>query len=177
MKIVNVEVLPLRPQEQVGATIIVEKRRGDTWTRSKAFDVTSGTPEANRRILLDDDERVVIEGAAKTIMQYDPVQNAAKIVAADPEVREKEAQLEAAQDDVNRLKEQKARDVKDGQASAAQAGQLRTNIGNPVPPPIPPKPYTPPPQTAPSTLPPQSKPAGALNADTGQGARDSKDVK
>lgn len=76
MKVVLVEILSTNDNEKVDATIIVEQKRGEGVRRINAWDVTSGFPEAKRRILLEDDERVVIEGRGGPVKVYDPKQMA-----------------------------------------------------------------------------------------------------
>ena len=95
MKVVLVEVLAINDNESVGATIILEKKKGDTYNRMEAFDVTSGTPEAKRRLLLADDERVVIEGRAHETHRYDPEQKASVAIGSS-DVNLKPTQKERA---------------------------------------------------------------------------------
>lgn len=77
MKVVYIEVLPVAEGDVVQAVVLVEKRKGESWNRMKSWDVVSGMPEAKRRIILEDDERVVIEGSATHTLVFDKEQNAA----------------------------------------------------------------------------------------------------
>lgn len=96
MKVVLVEVLAINDNESVSATIILEKKKGDTYNRIEAFDVTSGTLEAKRRLLLADDERVVVEGRAQETHRYDPEQKAS-VAIGNSDVDLKPTQKERAE--------------------------------------------------------------------------------
>lgn len=187
MKIVKVEVLPIRDGETVSATIIQEQKKGEAWNRVKAWDVESGTPDASRRVMLDDNERLVIEGRSSTVTVFDQAQNAAVPMPRDPAAAERKAREELAQREQNIADEQRRNRESEELALKKTAEAPKTNIGNPAPttqPTVPPRPTS---QSTPApTKPAQpgaapaavNKPQGpGLGGDTGQGARDSKEVK
>lgn len=85
MLVVNVEVLKIRDSDTGSATIHVEKRRGEAWLREKVYDFTPSTPDARRRLVLEDDQRVVVMGVAGTEVVFDKEQSAAVPVATSSE--------------------------------------------------------------------------------------------
>lgn len=132
MKVVEVKVVSIRDGEVVSATIIQEQKRNDYWTRVKAWDVMSGTPEASRRVLLEDDERLVIEGRASTHVVYDQEQKAAVVMPTDPAAAERKAQEDAKIAEANVKREEEARRGNETTAAQAAASAPRTNIGNSI---------------------------------------------
>lgn len=86
MKVVNIEICGVNDGDRVSATVIQERKRGDNWNRLKSWDVTSGMPEAKRKILLEDDERLVIEGREVEKIVFDKNQNAAVRVEKEDSV-------------------------------------------------------------------------------------------
>lgn len=130
MKIIKVEVLAVRQTEQVSANLHVEKQKGTMWNRTRVISVVSGQPDALREFLLEDDERLIIEGASRKIVEYDRNQSATKIVDADPEVREAQNRADSATHEANALRERKEREVKPPLAEAERQAQPRTNLGN-----------------------------------------------
>lgn len=96
MKVVEVTLRSSRDDEDVDGTIMLETKRGDTWNREQAFDVTSGTDAAHRTFLLEDDQRVVVEGRPREAIVLDRDQRAAVRVPADREERERAKREQAA---------------------------------------------------------------------------------
>src|SRR4249919_2967243 len=80
MKVVNVEILPAKDGEVVTAVITEETQKGGSWKEGSKTTVKSGTPEAKRTILLDEDDRIIIEGRVEAEVVYDPTQMSAKMV-------------------------------------------------------------------------------------------------
>jgi hypothetical protein len=80
MKIVNIEVLPAKDGEVVTAIITEETQKSGSWKEGSKSTVQSGTPEAKRTVLLDDDDRVIIEGRVEAMVTLDKEQSAAKRV-------------------------------------------------------------------------------------------------
>lgn len=58
--------------------VMIEEKRGETWSRKESFDVTTGTKEAVRKILLTENERVVVTELAEPQVGFDREQMAAK---------------------------------------------------------------------------------------------------
>jgi len=73
MKLVKIEILPARDSDVVRCLIRQQRRKGGTWEEIERHIVSSGTPEASRVMLLEDDERVIVEGGAmrKTIIDHE----------------------------------------------------------------------------------------------------------
>jgi hypothetical protein len=78
MKIVRIEVQAVQDGTNDGAQIRIEKQRGELWVPLRSWDVVSGTVQAQRTLLLEDGERVVVEGGAVMVEEYDREQNAVK---------------------------------------------------------------------------------------------------
>lgn len=78
MKLVKVEILPAHDGEVVTATITEETKRGGSWEEGSKNTVLSGTPQASRSMMLDDDDRVIIEGKVEAEVVLDNDQRAAK---------------------------------------------------------------------------------------------------
>jgi hypothetical protein len=76
MKVVKVEILPMNAGEVVTGTIKVEGGKSEGYENS----VESGTPQASQTLILNDDQRVVIEGKVEDEVQFDLDQRAAKKV-------------------------------------------------------------------------------------------------
>lgn len=173
MKNVTISVAPVRQGEEANVAIIHEKKRerGD-WVREKVWDLSASSTDQRRNVLLADDERIIIEGRTDRVTVYDPEQNAAKVVDADPEVRAKQDAAEKAIKDANDARQRKAAELP------------KTNLGSPPPMHQPPQPQQNP-QTPATTQAPtggqaaqKPTPNSASNAgaahDTGQGQRGTK---
>jgi len=76
MKTVSVVVAPGRDGEQVTVCMRIEKKRGITWRHKNETQFCSGHGGAERKIRLEDDERLIIEGVADTEAYFDKEQNA-----------------------------------------------------------------------------------------------------
>jgi hypothetical protein len=96
MKVVKVEILPARDGEVVTAVVLTQTRKGTTgpWEDGDKHAVKSGTAEASRSVLLEDNERLVIEGRALTQTVVDPVQSSAHEVLLPQEVPPEEERPE-----------------------------------------------------------------------------------
>jgi len=81
MKLVKLEVLPAQDGQTVKAVVKEQKRVGDKWQNTKQEPLVPGV---SRVIMLEDDERVVVEGAAARKLIIDPLQSAVMEVN-DPE--------------------------------------------------------------------------------------------
>lgn len=134
MKVFTVKVDAISAGEEVRADFIVEQKKGETWNRMKVVTVTSGTPESERKFVLQDNERLLLEGQTNKVVIYDREQNMSKIVDADPEVRKAQEAAEVAQKQANVAREAKQNEVVAGLATQAQQEAPKTNLGNPVPP-------------------------------------------
>jgi hypothetical protein len=90
MKVVNIEILPAKDGEVVTAVITEETQKGGSWKEGTKTTVQSGTPEAKRSLLLDEDDRVIIEGRVEAEVIYDPVQGSASRVYRGEKAKEEE---------------------------------------------------------------------------------------
>jgi hypothetical protein len=104
--------------EETDFTVSLEARRGDAWSVQDSIPVTSGTPEAERKIMLNDDERIVISARGySTEIVFDKTQNAAmprRAFESQP-TDEQKAEMEA-----NRQAELRDTARGDGRLRAAQ---------------------------------------------------------
>lgn len=57
------------------ARITLERKVGDQWKVEKQWDVKAGTPEATRRLLVLDGERLIVEQVPSTRLVYDKQHN------------------------------------------------------------------------------------------------------
>lgn len=189
MKIIEINILSVNAGEEVVANIILEQKKGEIWNRAKVITVTSGSPEALRKLNVADNERIVIEGTTSKKVVYDREQNMSKVVDADDEVRAAQEKADAATKEANTLREQKQNLADAAKADADKVSEPKTNLGNPAPSDAP-KPATvstmaPVATPAPKPAAPTTPPAGVSGAsaspkvagDHGQGATSSKEVK
>lgn len=139
----EVTIRSVRDGETATVTIIHEQKRGDAWIRAKAVDVASDTPEATRKIMLADNERLVIEGKSDTRVVFNKDQNAAVPVPTNPAAADDWAAEEEKQRQINIAREKAQREAREKGEAEAKAAEPKTNIGNPVPPTVPPKPGAP----------------------------------
>src|SRR4029077_14457218 len=120
MKVVNIEILPAKDGEVVTAVITEETQQGGSWKEGSKNTVYSGTPEAKRSILLDDDDRVVIEGKVEAETVFDRDQGSARQVfrgerAKEQEKKDKEHQErfeKMEKDEKERLEKEKPQEAK-----------------------------------------------------------------
>lgn len=91
-------------------TFEVQRLRGDTWVTDSSVAITSGTADAEKKVLLDDNTRVVIMArGADTEVVFDREQNAAmprhalesQTTLADRAIQEEERQTELRHTDRN----------------------------------------------------------------------------
>lgn len=75
MRTVTVNVISTDEKKPVDAEYRIEVKKNDVWSIDKSFAVTSGK-DSERKFLLNDNERLVIEARGLTEMVFDPVQNA-----------------------------------------------------------------------------------------------------
>lgn len=72
---VELRILPGRDGESVSVSLEVEKRDGDGWRPSRMILTNSGE---TRKVLLDSETRLTIEGQTNVRMVFDKEQNAAR---------------------------------------------------------------------------------------------------
>lgn len=77
MKTVKISFHPIRDGEVVSATILKQRKRADYWVNEDMIAVNSNEPGAERQILLDDSQRLVVEATSDVQVVYDKTQNAA----------------------------------------------------------------------------------------------------
>lgn len=76
MKVIKIEINSINETEEVVANLFLEQRKGETWNRSKVITVVSGQGENSRQLILNDDERLVVEGKTSRKVVFDAGQNA-----------------------------------------------------------------------------------------------------
>ena len=81
MKSIKLKIDAVRDNEEVSGTLSKQRFRHGTWTNEETITVISGQPGSERTILLDDDQRLVIEGYSNVKMVYNREQMVAQPVA------------------------------------------------------------------------------------------------
>jgi len=84
MKTVKVAIEAASDDEVAVAIISYQRKRGDTWIQENQVTILSDQPENERTILLDDDQRLVIEGQSNKVLVQD-VANFTSRYETDPE--------------------------------------------------------------------------------------------
>lgn len=74
---VKVLVTPVRDGDKASGSVHVDRKKGDSWAREKSMNFVSGDPSAERTILVENDQRLIIEGGSNTEVVYDRAQGAA----------------------------------------------------------------------------------------------------
>ena len=104
MKVVKVEILPMNAGEIVTATIKVEGGKAEGYESS----VESGTPQASQTIILQEDQRVVIDGKVEDEMQYDLEQRAAKKVPLGEKAEAQQKKAEGEKEKFDKMQKEEA---------------------------------------------------------------------
>jgi hypothetical protein len=76
MKIVRIEVLPASDGDVVAALVVLQKQSGSAWTEVERHVVLSSEHRGARQLLLEEDERVVVDGRTQVELVMDKEQNA-----------------------------------------------------------------------------------------------------
>lgn len=84
MKMIKIGFFAVHDGEIVSGTITKLRKRGDTWVVDETIAVMSDEPGAQREILLEDNQRLVIDATSNTKIVMDKEQNAAVRVPVDP---------------------------------------------------------------------------------------------
>ena len=77
MKVIKLSVLAASDDEVVSGTLSIQRKRGDSWTVEEVITVVSGKPGSERTLLLDDTQRLVVEGTSNVELVFDRAQAAA----------------------------------------------------------------------------------------------------
>jgi nucleoid-associated protein YgaU len=77
MKTIKLAILPAADNEVVSATLSIQRKKGDSWTVDEVITIISGQPGAERTLLLDDSQRIVVEGTSNIETVFDKEQSAA----------------------------------------------------------------------------------------------------
>lgn len=86
MFMLEVNMRAVRDSEKPSVRYVVEQKRGSDWVRDKVVDVTAGQPDTRRELLINDDERVVIEPVVQDNIVYNREEMAAVPAAANPQL-------------------------------------------------------------------------------------------
>lgn len=76
MIVVEMFVRSSSSEEKGSSVITIEKKIGEVWEKVKVWPVTLGSKEANKKILLEEGQRVIVEGSAARALVYDKDQMA-----------------------------------------------------------------------------------------------------
>lgn len=87
MKVVKLGITAANEGEVVSGTITIQRKRNDSWSVEDVITVISGQPGADRTMVLDDTQRLVIEGTSNMQTVYDRGQNAAVRVPIEPTLK------------------------------------------------------------------------------------------
>lgn len=58
-------------EEKGSAVVTIEKKVGEIWEKVKVWPVVLGSKEANKKILLEEGQRIIVEGSAARPLIYD----------------------------------------------------------------------------------------------------------
>src|SRR5678816_1420242 len=141
----------IRDGEKASGSIAIDRKKNDMWVRESSIDLVSGTPSAERTILLENDQRMVLEGSSNVEVIYDKEQNAAvpkeKVLPDakpdDPDLSPEKSLADLAAEEfeagqrraaVAKVQEENARKVKEeaeAKAKADEAAKLKTSTTQP----------------------------------------------
>ena len=79
MKSIRIVVSAVRDGEVVSGVIMKQRKKGDAWTSEEAITVVSSDPGADRTFVLDDDQRLIIEGKSDMHVVFDRDQFSSRI--------------------------------------------------------------------------------------------------
>ncbi len=88
MYTITVTITPVREGERASGSVFIEEKQGDFWKRMEVLPLASGTVDQERKLLLADNRRLVVEGKGSTALVYDREQNAAVPVTKTDEAIE-----------------------------------------------------------------------------------------
>lgn len=77
MKVIKLSVAAANDGDVVSGSLTIQRKKGEAWTNEEVITVVSGQPGADRTLVLDDTQRLLIEGTSNTETVYDRSQNAA----------------------------------------------------------------------------------------------------
>ena len=80
MKVINIALQPAGQGQTVIGFAAVQKREGSRWITTDIFQLRTGDPSQSRQMLLEDDERIIIQGTSNVEQKYDPDQFSVKEV-------------------------------------------------------------------------------------------------
>jgi hypothetical protein len=95
MKKIRIVVTPVKDGEVVTGRIVREANKGGKWSVEEFYDVKSGTPGADREMLLEDNERITIEATPTHVWVADREQFTAHL----EEIPEEEPKVVEAHDE------------------------------------------------------------------------------
>lgn len=128
MKAIEVKVDTIRDGVVATARIALQKQKNGRWEDIEAYDVSSDDPDSERRILLEDDEQIVITAKTMTEMMLDRDQMVARAMPVDPVEKDKALKEEERVRRENIEREERERH------EATTAEGRKTLLGRPVPP-------------------------------------------
>ena len=86
MRVIELSLQQVDNETAASVRVCIEEHRGHGYSRTSAIDIMSKTPEAQRRILLADNQRLVVEPIVTHEVVYDKDQMAAVPKAIDTKV-------------------------------------------------------------------------------------------
>lgn len=85
VKVVEIEIRSVSEDRVATGLVKIERRRGATWIVERSFAIASGGKGSRRRLLLNENERAVVEGDEVVVEEYDKEQNLVRIVGGKAE--------------------------------------------------------------------------------------------
>lgn len=96
MRVVEINVLPVDDRTPATARIVVDELRNGYWIRKESIDVTSGTPEARKKVVLSDSQQVTISPVVVEETVYDKEQMLARPMNEEEKTEKQKEALAAA---------------------------------------------------------------------------------
>lgn len=110
MQTIELQVHPIRDGEKATGLVVVERRQGDAWIRVREWDVSSADKSAYRKVVIEDDQRLIVEPRPATEVVYDRETFRAKEVPLDAakraEVEKEEVDVKAENVEVQKKVEE-----------------------------------------------------------------------
>lgn len=109
--------------------VVVERRNGDIWTAESRDPITSGTPEAEKKVILEDGMRLtIIAQGSETELVWDKEQNAAMPRHAFESQPTLEERHQMEKDRQAELRHRQRRETKTEAAARDAAAQARDKV-------------------------------------------------
>lgn len=127
MRILEIKLVPSRDGAQERFTISIHRKRNDEYISYSSYDVMAGDKDAERRIMIEDTDRLVIEAQADHTLVYDRDQMVATPAPIDDSAKEKKEEFNKKQEELH----EKNLEIDEKKAKEGDIGTpFRTTLGN-----------------------------------------------